>query len=711
MQEENAQLRQELASVKEYLQAIIEQQNAANEELQSANEEIRSANEELQSTNEEMQTAKEELQSTNEELRTVNDELQDRNEETTRLSDDLSNTLSSIELPMVMLGLDLRIRRFTAAAGTLLNLIPTDLGCPFDNIKSIFDIPDLEAMLLDVIATVAAREQEVQDRTGRWHSLALHPYRMDDNRIDGVVLVLRDLTDRKQAEEALRKSEIRYRTLFNEIDEGFCVIEVLFDEGDKPIDYRFLEINPAFEKQTGLINAQGKTMRELVPEHEEHWFETYGQIALTGQPARFQNRAEKLGRSYDVYAFRFRKPEDRQVAVLFRDITNAKRAEEELKAAKLHAEEASRAKDHFLAVLSHELRTPLTPVLATVAVLRQDKRFDADTRELLEVIQRNAELEARLIDDLLDVTRITQGKVELQKRPVDLSVIIRRAVEVCTSDIEARKLEFGVDAKDGPFIVEADTVRLQQVFWNLLRNAVKFTPVGGCVGIRCCRDGDGHVGVEVSDSGVGIEPEALSQLFTAFEQGGRGITRQFGGLGLGLTISKAMAEMHGGTISAHSAGSNKGATFRVRLPLMPAGTVLSPAAPQSRQGMRHPARSLRILLVEDHGDTARIMRRLLKADGHQVESAADVATALKLAGEQAFDLLLSDLGLPDGSGLDLMRALRGAGSALPGIALSGYGQERDIAASRCAGFAAHLTKPVDLPQLGSTIAKVLGDPL
>jgi signal transduction histidine kinase/ActR/RegA family two-component response regulator len=370
---------------------------------------------------------------------------------------------------------------------------------------------------------------------------------------------------------------------------------------------------------------------------------------------------------------------------------------------------ALRAKDHFLAVLSHELRTPLTPVLATVAMLLRDERFDADTREQLEVIRRNAEMEAMLIDDLLDVTRIARGKVELRKRPTELREIIQRAVEVCLPDLDARKLEFAVHARDGPYIVDADVSRMQQVFWNLLKNSIKFTPVGGCVGIRCRRDGDGHVVVEVSDSGVGIEPEALPRLFDAFEQGGVGTTRQFGGLGLGLTISRAMVTMHGGTISAHSAGKDKGATFSVRLPLMGAGAVPSHVAPRGEQETRQPVRSRRILLVEDHGDTARIMRRLLEADGHQVEAAADMATALKLIGEQTFDLLLSDLGLPDGSGLDLMRALRSAGSTLPGIALSGYGQEEDLAQSRSAGFAAHLTKPVSLPELESAIASVVGN--
>ncbi len=382
------------------------------------------------------------------------------------------------------------------------------------------------------------------------------------------------------------------------------------------------------------------------------------------------------------------------------------RIEKSLRQAQAAAEAASKAKDHFLAVLSHELRNPLNPVLATASMLRDDPRFDADTREQLEVICRNAELEARLIDDLLDVTRIERGKVDLDRRPVDLCAILRQAVEVCLSDIETRKLHFIVDAPDGPYWIDADPARLQQVFWNLLKNAIKFTPQGGCVGVRCRPDGQGHIVVEVTDSGEGIEPEALDRIFNAFDQAERSITRQFGGLGLGLTISKALVEMHGGGIRAASPGKGKGATFTVRLPLL-AGKVAAPATPPTPSTPpAAPIHPLRILLVEDHGDTARIMCRLLSAEGHEVQAAADVASALSLAEKQAFDLLLSDLGLPDGSGLDLMRSLRARGLTLPAIALSGYGQEQDAEQSRQAGFRSHLTKPVSLPKLKQAIAKV-----
>jgi len=515
----------------------------------------------------------------------------------------------------------------------------------------------------------------------------------------GTVAALVDITERKQAEE-------RYRTLFSTLLEGFCVIEVLFDADARPIDYRFLEINPAFAAQTGLHDAQGKLMRELAPDHEAHWFEIYGRVALTGQPVRFVNEARALNRWFDVSAYRVGGPDSRKVAILFNDITEAKTAEKALQAAKVVAEAASKAKDQFLAVLSHELRNPLNPVLATAELLLRDPRFDADTRDLFAGIARNVELEARLIDDLLDVTRIERGKVELHCDAIELGATIRRAVEVCLPDIQARKLEFAVDAADGPYHLEADGARLQQVFWNLLKNSIKFTPAGGSVGIRCRRDG-AFVEVQVNDSGAGIAPENLERIFNAFEQASRSVTRQFGGLGLGLTICRAMVELHGGTIKASSPGRGRGATFTVRLPMRAARVSDGGAA--SVIGAAPAARvhgTWRILLVEDHSDTAKVMARFLRMDGYSVAIASDVASAMKLASESVFDLLLSDLGLPDGSGLDLMRSLRAGGHAFPGIALTGYGQESDVQECRDAGFDTHLTKPIDIARLNDAIENI-----
>ena len=378
--------------------------------------------------------------------------------------------------------------------------------------------------------------------------------------------------------------------------------------------------------------------------------------------------------------------------------------------AKITAQEANAAKDRFLALLSHELRTPLTPVLATLSLLQQQPKFDAETREYLELIRRNIELEVRLIDDLLDITRINRGKLEVIKKPVEIGAIVSSAVEICRPDIEARRLSFEVDIQHAPHIVSGDAVRLQQMFWNLIKNAIKFTPAGGKFRIRGWRE-NAEVVLEIKDNGVGIEPEALGRIFNPFEQLDREITRQFGGLGLGLAITKAMAEIHGGRIEAHSEGKNRGATFTVRLPIANAAAAGSPAPSDVPPLPKAPdLRPLKILLVEDHQDSAEMLGRLLSKKGYDVQIAGAISTGLEAAGQRGFDLILSDLGLPDGTGMELLRQLRARGQTIPAIALSGHGQEQDVQKSLHAGFAAHLIKPVNLNQLNETISAVVRRP-
>jgi two-component system CheB/CheR fusion protein len=292
---------------------------------------------------------------------------------------------------------------------------------------------------------------------------------------------------------------------------------------------------------------------------------------------------------------------------------------------------------------------------------------------------------------------------------VDICSILQHAVEVCRPELEARQLHYTTHFGDVTRLVDADAARLQQVFWNLIKNAIKFSPPNGCVGIRC-RTQDDQVVIEVSDSGVGIAPEALPKIFDAFAQADVHITREFGGLGLGLSISKSLVQLHGGSIEAHSDGNDRGSTFIVRLPLHE--RVPEPVAPpvfaRPAESAGGPQR-LRILLAEDHEDTAEMVRLMLESEGHMVETASDVSSAIRMATGRAFDLLISDLGLPDGSGLDLMRDLRNSGRGLPGIALSGYGQERDIEKSHEAGFSAHLVKPIDIEQFLAAVKDVASE--
>ena len=393
------------------------------------------------------------------------------------------------------------------------------------------------------------------------------------------------------------------------------------------------------------------------------------------------------------------------------DITDRKHAEEELQRAKHAAEAANLAKDRFLAMLSHELRTPLTPVLATINLIESRTDLPGDLHSDLKVIRENIEMEARLIDDLLDLTRVNRGKVELRNEIVDSHAAIRSALQTCGNDAESKRLNVRLNLNAVHHYVWADAARLQQVFWNLLKNAIKFTPSGGTVEVRTSNVGGDDTAdsfqVEVIDDGIGIEPEILPRLFDEFEQGERTITRQFGGLGLGLTISRSLVQMQHGTLTASSAGTNRGATFTVTLPAIATPAPQTPADKLPSK-TEPPARTATVLLVDDHADTLRIMSRLMQSVGYQILTADNVASALAVARANKIDILISDLGLPDGSGMDIMQQLRSGPGKVKGIALSGFGMDEDIRKSIEAGFAKHLTKPVSFRVLAETVREVLG---
>ncbi|MEM5419972.1 MULTISPECIES: hybrid sensor histidine kinase/response regulator [Paraburkholderia] len=363
-------------------------------------------------------------------------------------------------------------------------------------------------------------------------------------------------------------------------------------------------------------------------------------------------------------------------------------------AARQTAEEANRAKDRFLAMLSHELRTPLTPVLAGTRLLEQIPGLPDAARAGVLMIRRNIELEARLIDDLLDLTRVANGKLSLALETVDVHEVIEAVLELFHSEIQIKQQDVHVDLRAQQHYVRGDRARLQQMLWNLVRNAAKFTPDGGHIYVRT-RDERMQVEIEVEDTGIGIAPEQIGKLFHAFEQGSHNLTRQFGGLGLGLAVTRALTEAHGGNVSAKSPGAHCGATFTIVLPTAARGE--GAAATAELRG-RHPVGAMNILLIEDHEDTAEVMSQLMRAGGHEVAVAGSVAGALALTASMAFDLVVSDIGLPDGSGIDFIRAFR-AQSTAPAVALTGFGTDDDVRRSVEAGFTAHLTKPVNFEQL------------
>lgn len=395
-----------------------------------------------------------------------------------------------------------------------------------------------------------------------------------------------------------------------------------------------------------------------------------------------------------------------------RDITERKRAEMELKKAHQEVLMAARAKDDFLATLSHELRTPLNPVLLIASDAVTNRELPPRVRTDFDTIRKNVELEARLIDDLLDLTRIERGKIILEKRYLNVHRVLQDALTQEQEELARKNISLEVKLEAEQQTVFGDAVRLQQIFWNLLNNSVKFTPEGGTIGVETTSQ-NGWLTVRVSDTGIGMEPEEISRVFTAFSQGehaANGNGHRFGGLGLGLAISQKLAEFHAGKIRATSEGRGKGTVFTVDLPLAKPPTdgeseamrdepLRAPEQPAKKSGIR-------ILLVEDHEPTRTSLARLLMHRHYEVVTAASLAEARVQATSKEFQLLISDIGLPDGSGYELMAELRKE-RPVKGIALTGYGMEHDVAKSQDAGFLAHLTKPVGIQSLESALNAVL----
>lgn len=388
----------------------------------------------------------------------------------------------------------------------------------------------------------------------------------------------------------------------------------------------------------------------------------------------------------------------------FYDITERKQSEVALDMAREQAETANRSKDRFLAVLSHELRTPLTPVMMSVAAMSMNPDLPPAFRDDIAMIRRNVELEVKLIDGLLDLSRVTTGKLRLNMEAVEVNSAVRHVCETCRPYILEKAIHLYCDLPDETSFVEADPARLQQVLWNLLRNAAKFTPDHGDIYVSAAEVAGARVRIEVRDTGVGISSDALPRIFNAFEQGDASITRQFGGMGLGLAISKALIEIHHGTIRADSKGQDRGSIFAVELPTL-AYDKIGEAQPK-HEDTEGNVEKLRVLLVEDHSDTAEVLARLLRTAGYTVKTAYTVSSALQLAGREPFDVIISDIGLPDATGYDLMREIK-ARYPIKGIAMSGYGMDEDLRKSREAGFSDHIVKPANAAQLERSIRRIV----
>ena len=515
----------------------------------------------------------------------------------------------------------------------------------------------------------------------------------------------KDVTEHKRADQALRESEDRYRTLFNSIDEGFCVIEMMYDGAGNPVDYRFVEVNPSFEKQTGMLGATGKRMREFVPDHEASWFELYGKVALLGEPVRFENKAKHLGnRWFDVYAFRIGGPDSRKVALLFNNITERKRAGQLLLEQAEKLADQDRRKDEFLAMLGHELRNPLAPISSALHLLRLQANEGPVQRRARTVIERQVGQLNQLVDELLEVARITTGRIELRQEQIALGSVIERAVETAQPLISQRRHELGVALPPEPLWLHADASRLEQVIVNLLTNAAKYTDEGGRIELSAYREDDAAV-LRVRDTGIGIASELLPHIFELFTQAERSLDRSQGGLGIGLCLVRRLVELHGGEVAASSV-PGQGSEFTVRLPLLQAplpriGALLADApAP--------PAKPLRVLVVDDNVDAAKTLEMLLQVSGHEVRMAHEGLSALQAALAWRPDVMLLDIGLPGLSGYDVAKRIRLEDrlKSVVLIAVTGYGQEADRQLSLQAGFNHHMVKPANFAMLENILGTV-----
>ena len=465
---------------------------------------------------------------------------------------------------------------------------------------------------------------------------------------------------------------------------------------------------------TGAEKIKGYTIEEIIGKNFASFY-TADDVAA-GKPQRNLREAARRGYIRDqglrvrkdgstfeaeviITALRDDTGKIRGFSKVTRDITDQIRSRE-FEAEKIAAQKASKAKDDFLAALSHELRTPLTPALAAASYLQDNaEQLPPEFVEDIEIIKRNVQLQARLIDDLLDLTRVARGKLHLELEDCDAHTIIENALETAHSAIAAKELTVATELKAKEYHIMADCIRLQQVFWNLINNAVKFTSQRGQITIRTFNDKNARFHFEITDTGIGIEPQRLTSLFQPFEQADPSVNRQFGGLGLGLAISKRLVDLHHGKIEAESRGRSFGATFKVALDTIPDGA--------SGNGLNHraggkTAKPLRILLVEDHQDTRRTLSRLLTHFGHNVVTADNVEGAMNIIGSDNIDVVLCDIGLPDGSGYEVAAQARTKGH-IKAIALTGFGTEQDVKRSKDAGFDFHLVKPLNFQELQSVL--------
>ncbi|MCU0959316.1 MAG: response regulator [Pirellulaceae bacterium] len=672
----------ELRYTKENLQATIEELETSNEELQATNEELVASNEELQSTNEE-------LHSVNEELYTVNAEYQRKIAELTQLTNDMDNLLQSTDVGTIFLDRDLCIRKFTPRIAQVFHILPQDVGRRIDsfatNIQYDELVPDLERVLHAEVPT----ERQVCDRQGHWYLLRILPYRLNAT-VTGVVITLIDVDVVKATERELN------------------LMSKVFMDGADPIIIEDLNGNVRYVNDEAVRvygwpreELVGNRLEVLVPDTERHRSEELRRRCRHLEPVRNVEtvRRTKSGTLQPILLTLSLLTDERDkplaIASIAKDITDRKQAE-------MQCREAVQRRDQFLAMLSHELRNPLGAVINATYLLERNCLTQDSCKQPCAVIDRQSQLMARLLDDLLDVSRVMQGKIDIRLEPCDLRKATEAALEVVRPQIEGRDQELLVDIEPTPLIVNGDFARLQQIQVNLLHNAMKYTPAGGTIWLNLRRE-DGEVVLRVRDSGEGIPVEMLQSVFDLFVQAGGTLDRAEGGMGVGLTLVHKLVELHGGTVAAYSAGPGTGSEFVVRLPVCSAKVAPKVIA-------YHPPKPVdfrRILIVEDNADSREMLRTLLEIHGYDVEAAEDGRVGLSLLERKQFDMALVDIGLPGIDGYEVARRIRRdpRHSTIRLVALTGYGRTADREAVEAAGFDEHFVKPLDPQKLTRLLAR------
>ncbi|AKT38669.1 chemotaxis protein CheB [Chondromyces crocatus] len=685
-QERIETLEHELRHTQENLQATLEEMETSNEELQATNEELIASNEELQSTNEE-------LQSVNEELYTVNAEYQAKIAELTELTTDMNHLLESTEVQILFLDKELCIRRLTPKIAETFSLLPQDIGRRIDSFTHKLRHEGIVRDLEGVLHGAERVEREVQDLRGRHYLLRVLPYRPRQT-VEGVVLTLVDLSALKDAERELRTSEERARLRGEQmraiLDHAPLSIWVKDRRGNYQIVSRVAaEVLGARadlligESDEGLLPPKLASLRR---ERDE-------QVASTREVLRVEEQIEYDGAVRTYLTVRFplvdTSGEVYAIAGIAEDITVRKDAEERDRT-------ALKRRDDFLAMLSHELRNPLAAVLNATYTIERSELDTSATRSALDVTKRQALHMARLLDDLLDITRITLGKIEIRAEPLDLRKAAEAALQAVQPLVESKKLQLHVDLEPLPVAVRGDLHRLQQVQSNMLTNAAKFTPAGGRIWLSVRREGNQAV-IRVRDSGVGLPKEDFDRVFELFYQRETTLDRSSGGIGVGLSLVQAVVGLHGGRVSASSDGPGRGSEFVASFPLwqgqLVASTLRPAASPSASPSVSRP---LSIILVEDSDDGREMLEVLLMQDGHTVTSFCTGAEGAEAIIQQKPDLALVDIGLPEVNGYEVARRVRRAcgKDGLYLVALTGYGRPEDQQAAFDAGFDEHVVKPI-----------------